>query len=52
MDPNFCFMLKITDSILCHSFQLHQENRKEGKKREKSIDEEDEDAKREKLNKV
>ena len=33
-------------------FQLHQENRKKGKKREKSVDEDDEEVKREKLNKV
>ncbi|KAL9982861.1 hypothetical protein ACROYT_G004970 [Oculina patagonica] len=32
--------------------ELHQENRKKGRKREKSVDEEDEDAKREKLNKA
>ena len=35
-----------------HEIQLHQENRKKGKKREKSVDEEDEEVKREKLNKV
>ena len=34
------------------AFQLHQENRKKGKKREKSVDEDDEESKREKLNKV
>ena len=38
--------------FLLVKFQLHQENRKKGKKREKSVDEEDEEVKREKLNKV
>lgn len=33
-------------------FKLHQENCKKGKKREKSVDEDDEEVKREKLNKV
>ena len=38
--------------MLIRKFQLHQENRKKGKKREKSVDEEDEDVKKEKLHKV
>ncbi|XP_029209163.1 pre-mRNA-splicing factor SLU7-like isoform X1 [Acropora muricata] len=32
--------------------EIHQENRKKGKKREKSVDEDDEESKREKLNKA
>ena len=34
------------------TFQLHQENRKKGKKRGKSVDEDDEEVKRDKLKKV
>ena len=42
-NQNYCILL---------TFQLHQENRKKGKKREKSVDEDDEEVKRDKLKKV
>lgn len=43
---------KFSSDFYLVTFQLHQENRKKGKKREKSVDEDDEEVKRDKLNKV
>ena len=48
---NFAFWHSQNSCILL-TFQLHQENRKKGKKREKSVDEDDEEVKRDKLKKV
>lgn len=48
---NFAFWHNQNYCIL-RTFQLHQENRKKGKKREKSVDEDDEEVKRDKLKKV